>query len=91
MGIITALLPADAAVTLFTLIDLIAQANKGLDHRTVDQRRADALTDIADELLTHGYVDLDHLITLAHHSTSRSTHAAAAAAVAAAIPTPTRR
>ncbi len=72
MGIITALLPADAAVILFTLIDLIAQANKGLDHRTADQRRADALTDIADELLTHGYVDLDHLITLAHHSTSRS-------------------
>ena len=69
MGIITALLPADAAVILFTLIDLIAQANKGLDGRTVDQRRADALTDIADELLTHGYVDLDRLIALTHHGT----------------------
>src|ERR1700712_5227929 len=76
MGIITALLPADAAVILFTLIDLIAQANKGLDGRTVDQRRADALTDIADELLTHGYVDLDHLITIAHHRTTTPDNAA---------------
>ncbi len=63
MGVITAMLPAEAAVMIFTLIDLIAEANKGLDGRTVDQRRADAITDIADELLTHGYVDLDGLIT----------------------------
>ena len=69
MGIITALLPAEAAVLLFTLVDLIAEANKGLDERTVDQRRADALTDIADELLTHGYVDLDQLIAVAHRRT----------------------
>ena len=80
MGIITALLPADAAVILFTLIDLIAQANKGLDGRTVDQRRADALTDIADELLTHGYVDLDRLIALTHHTTNQGDNAGPAGA-----------
>lgn len=61
MGIINALLPAEAALMVFNLVDLIAQANQGLDERTVDQRRADALADIADELLTHGYVDLDGL------------------------------
>ena len=62
-GIINALLPAEAAVTVFTIIDLIAQANKGIDHRSISQLRADALTDIADQLLTHGYVDLDGLTT----------------------------
>jgi len=62
MGVINALLPAEAAVMVFTLIDLIAEANKGLDGRTVDQRRADAIGDIADELLTFGFVDLDGLI-----------------------------
>ena len=65
MGVITALLPAEAAVVVFTLVDLIAAANKGLDGRTVDQRRADAVADIADELLTFGFVDLDGLVARA--------------------------
>ena len=65
MGVITALLPAEAAVVVFTLVDLIAAANKGLDGRSVDQRRADAVADIADELLTFGFVDLDGLVARA--------------------------
>ena len=74
MGVINALLPAESAVLVFTLIDLIATANKGLDDRSVDQRRADAIADIADELLTYGFVDLEGLVartrrTTAHHST----------------------
>ena len=65
MGVITALLPAEAAVVVFTLVDLIAAANKGLDGRSVDQRRADAVADIADELLRFGFVDLDGLVARA--------------------------
>ncbi|WP_370531289.1 DUF222 domain-containing protein [Nakamurella sp. PAMC28650] len=70
MGIINALLPAEAAVMVFTLIDLIADANKGLDARSVDQRRADAVADIARELLTFGFVDLHGLIARAEHATA---------------------
>ena len=72
MGVINALLPAEAAVLVFTLVDLIAAANKGLDGRTVDQRRADAIADIADELLTYGFVDLDGLVARAEHTTQAS-------------------
>ena len=68
MGVINALLPAEAAVMVFTLVDVIADANKGLDDRTVDQRRADAIADIADELLTHGYVDLQGLVARAEQA-----------------------
>ena len=68
MGVINALLPAEAAVMVFTLVDVIADANKGLDGRTVDQRRADAIADIADELLTHGYVDLHGLVARAEQA-----------------------
>ena len=70
MGVINALLPAEAAVMVFTLVDLIADANKGLDGRSVDQRRADAIADIADELLTHGFVDLHGLIATVNRATS---------------------
>ncbi|WP_370531299.1 DUF222 domain-containing protein [Nakamurella sp. PAMC28650] len=73
MGIINALLPAEAAVMVFTLIDLIADANKGLDARSVDQRRADAVADIARELLTFGFVDLHGLIARAEHATATDT------------------
>ena len=73
MGVITALLPAGAAVVVFTLVDLIAAANKGLDGRTVDQRRADAVADIADELLTYGFVDLDRLVARAERAREAST------------------
>ena len=62
VAIINAVMTAEGAVMVFTLVDLIAQANKGLDTRTMDQLRADALQDIADELLTIGYVDLEGLI-----------------------------
>ncbi|QNK79574.1 DUF222 domain-containing protein [Nakamurella sp. PAMC28650] len=73
MGIINALVPAEAAVMVFTLIDLIADANKGLDARSVDQRRADAVADIAQELLTFGFVDLHGLIARAEHATATDT------------------
>ena len=70
MGVINALLPAEAAVMVFTVIDLVAAANKGLDGRTVDQRRADAIADIADELLTFGFVDLEGLVARAERPES---------------------
>ena len=62
MGRLQAFLPADGAVSVFTLVDLLAGATAGLDERGVDARRADALTDIADALLTDGYCDLTGLI-----------------------------
>ncbi|MET3805822.1 hypothetical protein ABIB25_002830, partial [Nakamurella sp. UYEF19] len=74
MGVITALLPAESAVLVFTLIDLIAQAHQGLDGRSIDQRRADVLADIAEELLTHGYLDLDGLIARTHPHHPDNTH-----------------
>jgi hypothetical protein len=42
-----ALLAADAAAALKTVLDRAADCTKGLDDRTADQRRADALTDLA--------------------------------------------
>jgi hypothetical protein len=42
-----ALLGADAAATLKTALDHAADTAKGLDGRSADQRRADALTDLA--------------------------------------------
>ena len=82
MGVINALLPAEAAVLVFTLVDLIAAANKGLDGRTVDQRRADAIADIADELLTYGFVDLDGLVARAEHAAAPAPAPAAATGTA---------
>ena len=78
MGVINALLPAEAAVMVFTLVDVIADANKGLDGRTVDQRRADAIADIADELLTHGYVDLHGLVARAEQAQNNAAAGAGA-------------
>ncbi len=63
MSVIRAVLPADGAVSVFTLIDLLADATKSAaDDRDVAQRRADALTDLATEMLTHGRVDLRGLL-----------------------------
>jgi hypothetical protein len=63
MSIIRASLPADGAVTVYTLIDLIAAATKTPgDDRGIGERRADALTDIADQLLSHGHLDLRGLL-----------------------------
>ena len=58
MGMISAHLAADKADTVFALVDVIATATKGLDHRGVDARRADALTDLAELLLSGASVDL---------------------------------
>ena len=63
MSVIRAVLPADGAVSVFTLIDLLADATKSSsDDRDVAQRRADALTDLATEMLTHGRLDLRGLL-----------------------------
>ena len=63
MSVIRAVLPADGAVSVFTLIDLLADATKSAsDGRDVGQRRADALTDLATEMLTHGRLDLRGLL-----------------------------
>ncbi len=60
---IRAVLPADGAVTVFTLIDLMAGSTRTAgDDRSVAERRADALTDLATELLTHGQLDLHGLL-----------------------------
>jgi hypothetical protein len=79
MGVITALLPAESAVLVFTLVDLIAAASKGLDGRSVDHRRADAIADIADELLTFGFVDLHGLIATADRARTATATASASA------------
>ena len=63
LGLIRAVLPAEGAVTVFTLIDLMAGATTAADdERSVAERRADALTDLATELLTHGQLDLRGLL-----------------------------
>ena len=58
MGMISAHLAADKADTVFQLVDVIATATRGLDDRGVDARRADALTDLAELLLSGASVDL---------------------------------
>ncbi|HEV7204172.1 MAG TPA: DUF222 domain-containing protein [Jatrophihabitans sp.] len=46
MGEIWALLPAEDAAALMNTLDQMARATRGMDDRTVDQRRADALADL---------------------------------------------
>jgi Domain of unknown function (DUF222)/HNH endonuclease len=46
MAEIWALLPAEDAATLMNTLNQLARATKGLDDRTADQRRADALADL---------------------------------------------
>ncbi len=66
MSLIKAVLPAEGAVSVFTLIDLIAASTAGSgDDRSVAERRADALTDVATQLLTDGHLDLRGLLPAA--------------------------
>src|SRR6478736_6473101 len=60
MATLKAQLPADGAVKIFQVSDLLATGTAGTpgDTRGIGARRVDALVDIADHLLTHGFVDL---------------------------------
>ncbi len=64
MATLTAFLPADGAVKIFQVSDLLATSAAGGagDPRGIGARRVDALVDIADHLLTHGYLDLTELL-----------------------------
>src|SRR6476620_2355522 len=95
MATLKAHLPADGAVKIFQVSDLLATGTAGTpgDTRGIGARRVDALVDIADHLLTHGFVDLtDYLgaelpdhgtptprARRSHTSTSTDTAAPAAA------------
>jgi hypothetical protein len=60
MATLSAYLPADGAVKIFQVTDLLATASAGVpgDSRGIAARRVDALIDIADHLLTDGYIDI---------------------------------
>ena len=64
MATLKALLPADGAVKIFQLADLLATATAGShgDERGIGARRIDALVDVADQLLTLGSLDLSHYL-----------------------------
>ncbi len=78
MATLTAFLPADAAVKIFQISDLLATGTAGVtgDNRGIGARRIDALVDIADQLLTHGHLDLTHYLhtPLPDHGTPRHPH-----------------
>ena len=54
MAWLTAFLPADDAMTVFTAVDAIACSADPADPRGIEARRADALTDVCADILTHG-------------------------------------
>ena len=60
MATLKAFLPADGAVKLFQVSDLLATGTAGVpgDDRGIGARRADALVDLADRLLSDGHIDL---------------------------------
>ena len=60
MANLSAYLPADGAVKIFQISDLLATATAGVsgDNRGIGARRVDAWIDIADQLLTNGCLDL---------------------------------
>ena len=60
MATLSAFLPADGAVKIFQISDLLATSTAASpgDTRGIAARRVDALVDIADHLLTHGHLDL---------------------------------
>ena len=64
MATLRAFLPADGAVKIFQVSDLLATGTAGTpgDTRGIGARRIDALVDIADQLLTHGYLDLGNYL-----------------------------
>ena len=64
LSLIRAVMPADNAVTVYTLIDLLAAATTTGDERIIGERRSDALHDMCHELLTHGHLDLRGLLDL---------------------------
>ena len=68
MASVRANAPAAAAMSIFTLADLLADRTGTDDDRPVAARRVDAWHDIADQLLTHGYVDLTDLLDHPTHS-----------------------
>jgi hypothetical protein len=64
MATLKAFLPAEGAVKIFQISDLLATSTAGIygDARGIGARRVDALVDIADQLLTHGHLDLSHYL-----------------------------
>ena len=80
MATLKALLPADGAVKIFQLADLLATATAGShgDERGIGARRIDALVDVADQLLTLGRLDLSHYLgnPLPDHGSPRDRAAA---------------
>ena len=76
MANLSAYLPADGAVKIFQISDLLATSTAGTldDPRGIGARRVDALVDIADQLLTHGYLDLTNYLdtVLPDHGTPRT-------------------
>ena len=101
MATLKAHLPADGAVKIFQVSDLLATGTAGTpgDRRGIGARRVDALVDIADHLLTHGFVDLTDYLgeQLPDHgtptprprrtSTSTSTRTSTSTETAATAPT----
>src|SRR6478752_6529834 len=64
MATLKAFLPADGAVKIFQVSDLLATGTAGLpgDGRGIGARRVDALVDLADRLLSDGHIDLTGFI-----------------------------
>ena len=64
MATLSAFLPADGAVKIFQISDLLATSTAAAhgDTRGIGARRIDALVDIADQLLTHGHLDLGYYL-----------------------------
>jgi hypothetical protein len=64
MATLKAFLPADGAVKIFQVSDLLATGTAGIpdDHRGIGARRVDALVDLADRLLSDGHIDLTGFI-----------------------------
>ena len=60
MATLKAFLPADGAVKIFQVSDLLATGTAGVpgDGRGIGARRVDALVDLADRLLSDGHIDL---------------------------------
>lgn len=70
LATVSALLPADKAATMMWLLNTMADAAAGpADHRGIGERRADALTDIFDDLVTTGVADIRPLVGAPSDST----------------------
>ncbi len=62
MGWVSAYLPAEGALSFFTLLDLIAAKLRGTGSRSMGELRADAVVDIANGLLANGSMSLADLL-----------------------------